>query len=168
VTRSDRPRLYRAWRTLSVAALALLVAATLLSRRGEAASHGVQSCVVSVTPLRFGTIDPRDPNGAMMTGSVVFNCALSQPVTIFMDHGKGSPDGPRLMKGEGLVPYNIYFDPAATRIWGDGTGGTGYYSNPAPPPGTNVVIPFFGRVFKPRTALRVGAFTDMIVVRMSY
>ncbi|HUB95709.1 MAG TPA: spore coat U domain-containing protein [Stellaceae bacterium] len=151
-----------------VAALTLLVAAIAPAGQSGAASRSVQSCVVSVTPLRFGVYDPRDPTGSMMTGSVIFNCALSQPVAIYMDHGHGPASGPREMEGAGDVPYNIYFDPAATRIWGDGTGGTDYYSNPAPPPGTNVVIPFFGRIFKPRTPVKAGAFTDTIVVRMSY
>ena len=155
------------WRR-SIGAAILLLAATAPAQRGEAASHGVQTCVVSVTPLRFGNYDPRDPTGTMMTGSVVFNCALSQPVTIFMDHGRGSPSGPREMEGPGQVPYDIYFDPAATRIWGDGTGGTEFYSNPAPPPGTNVVVPFFGRIFKPRTSVRTGPYSDLIVVRLSY
>jgi spore coat protein U-like protein len=163
VTRSDGSL----WRHF-VAAVTMLLAAAAPAQRGEAAGRGVQTCVVSVTPLRFGTYDSRDPTGTMMTGSVVFNCALSQPVTIFMDHGHGSASGPREMEGAGRVPYNIYFDPGATRIWGDGTGGTGYYSNPAPPPGTNVVIPFFGRMFKPRASTRTGPFSDMIVVRLSY
>jgi spore coat protein U-like protein len=165
VTRNDGLRRRRL--SAAAAAMSLLAIAAPL-QRGDAASHAVQSCVVSVTPLRFGVYDPRDPTGTMMTGSVVFNCALSQPVMIYMDHGRGSPSGPREMGGAGFVSYNIYFDPAATRIWGDGTGGTQYYSNPAPPPGTNVVIPFFGRIFKPRTSVRTGAYSDMIVVRLSY
>ena len=146
----------------------VLLTAASLAQRGEAAGHTAQSCVVSVTPLQFGKYNPRDPTGTMMSGSVVFNCALSQPVAIFMDHGRGPPSGPREMAGAGFVPYNIYFDPGGTRVWGDGTLGTQYYSNPAPPPGTNVVIPFFGRMFHPRTAVRVGPYSDTIVVRMNY
>src|ERR1700689_3319238 len=108
----------------------MLLAAAAPAQRGDAAGRGVQTCVVSVTPLRFGNYDSRDPTGTMMTGSVLFNCALSQPVTIFRDQGPGWESGRREREGPGRFPYNIYFDPGATRIWGDGTGGTGYYSSP--------------------------------------
>jgi spore coat protein U-like protein len=162
VTGADRPR------RAAAACLVVLLAAAVAPVRADSAGRPVQSCVVSVTPLRFGPFEPRNPAASMMTGSVVFNCALSQPVAIFMDHGRGPPAGERFMEGPGSIPYDIYFDAGATRIWGDGTGGTSFYSNPAPPPGTNVVIPFFGRIAPPRSPLRAGGFTDTVIVRMSY
>ena len=148
------------------AALAVSLACGLAS--GAAFAKNVQSCVVSVTPLRFGKFNPSNPAGLMMTGSVVFNCTQAQPIAILMDRGGAPAGGMRRMRGPGLIDYNIYFDAGATRVWGDGTGGTGFYSNPSPPVGTNVVIPFFGRIPSGQHAERVGAFTDNIVVRLDY
>jgi spore coat protein U-like protein len=155
-------------RCVSRAAAALGLALLLLAPKGDAIGKDMQSCVISVTPLRFGNFNLRSPSELMMTGDVVFNCAESQPVTIFMDHGSTPGVGMRTMRGPGVIDYNIYFDAAATRVWGNGTGGTQFYSNSAPPPRTNVVIPFYGRIPNGQRSERVGAFTDSVVVRLNY
>ena len=130
----------------------------------------MQSCTVSVTPLRFGAYDPRQPGDLMMTGNVVFNCTLSQPVSIFLDHGNGRiADMRRLANGKASLPYQVYFDATATRIWGDGTAGSQFYSNPAPPPRTNVIVPFYARIpARQNNGLARGSYDDRIVVRINY
>jgi spore coat protein U-like protein len=129
----------------------------------------MQACTVSVTPLRFGSYDPRQSADLMITGSVVFNCLLSQPVTIFLDHGNGAGAAMRRMaNGRTILPYQIYFDATATQIWGDGTGGSGFYSNRAPPPRTNVVVPFYARIPAHQTYLARGLYADQIIVRINY
>ena len=145
----------------------LFLAAALLPA-ARAADRGVQNCVVSVTPLKFGNFDPSSPAGSMMTGDVVFNCTESQPITIFMDRGSDEANGARRMRGRGALGYNIYLDAAGTRIWGDGTAGTQFYSNPAPPSRTNVVIPFFGRIPGGQRVTAAGQFADSVVVRINY
>jgi spore coat protein U-like protein len=158
----------RARAFLALGAFLGLALAAVLAPIARAADRGVQSCVVSVTPLKFGNFNPQSLAGSMMTGAVVFNCTQSQPITIFMDRGGGPANGMRRMSGRGVLDYNIYFDAAGTRIWGDGTGGTQFYSNAAPPPRTNVVIPFFGRIPGGQRVGAAGPFDDAIVVRLNY
>ena len=166
MSRNDPPPGRRAG-VAAGSALGLVLAALPLPHR-DAAAKPPQTCVVSVTPLQFGNYNPSNPTGSMVTGNVVFNCAQSQPVTIFMDHGNGSASGMRRMRGPGVVDFNIYFDAAATRIWGDGAGGSTFYSNAAPPPGTNVVIPFYGLIPGRQRQVTVGGYADSIIVRMNY
>jgi spore coat protein U-like protein len=152
---------------LSLVAAAILVLSPPARLQGLAAQ--MQSCTISVTPLRFGTYDPRQPGDLMMTGSVVFNCTLSQPVSIFLDQGNGRVAGMRrLANGKASLPYQIYFDATATRIWGDGSGGSQFYSNPAPPPRTNVIVPFYARIPARQTSLARGGYDDRIIVRITY
>ncbi|HXQ51397.1 MAG TPA: spore coat U domain-containing protein [Stellaceae bacterium] len=147
--------------------LALVAAALLANDGGQAAQ--MQTCTISTTPLKFGRYDPRQPVDLIVSGSVAFNCSRGQPITIIMDQGSGRKAAMREMRYRNRrLEYQIYFDPTATRIWGDGTGGSQFYSNNAPPVRTTVVIPFYGRIPAGQSNLVAGTYRDSVVVKVIY
>ncbi len=141
-------------------AVAGLLAGTLLA---EAA------CLISTTPVSFGSYDvfavaPRDS-----TGSVTYRCGLGDVnVTIALDSG-GAPDFAtrRMLKGAEPLSYNLFLDPARTIVWGDGTGGTQVHSNPLPLPNQDITVTIYGRI-PARQNVSAGTYTNVIVVTIMF
>jgi spore coat protein U-like protein len=157
----------RSARRSLLAVLAVVLSATTID--GGLRAAAMQTCTVSTTPLAFGRYDPSQPVDHIYSGSISFNCALSQPISILLDHGRGGTGAMRAMRhGTYLLLYQIYFDPTATRVWGDGTGGSQFYSNTAPPVRTTVVVPFYGRIPAGQKGLVVGQYSDSVVVKIVF
>jgi spore coat protein U-like protein len=156
------------WRPRSLlAALAVVLSASTID--GGLRAAVMQTCTVSTTPLSFGRYNPAQPTDHIVSGSITFNCSVSQPISILVDQGHGGTGVMRAMRhGAQALAYQIYFDPAATMVWGDGTRGSQFYTNTAPPVRTTVVIPFYGRIPAGQRNLAVGAYTDGVVVKIIY
>lgn len=144
------------------------VLAAALSVTLNAASAN-NRCTLSVTPVAFGTYDGLKPSDVRTTGTITYNCSLSEPITITINRGGGPLFDPRTMKqGPSELEYNLYLDAAGTMIWGDGTGGSQVYRDPAPPPDTNVSIPVYGRIPAQQRSAHVGFYDDKLSVKASY
>ncbi|RCX33246.1 Csu type fimbrial protein [Thioalbus denitrificans] len=106
-------------------------------RRVAAAAGGVilllglapaGACGVSVGGIAFGSYDPFDPAGAASSASITIDCDLAPPPDVTVGIGPSAVSGgflPRELRrvgGEERLAYNLFVDPATTRIWGDGTG----------------------------------------------
>jgi spore coat protein U-like protein len=128
------------------------------------------SCSVSVIPVAFGNYDPADTTALDATGSVNVTCNPSASYTIRLDPGANSASayGQRAMleptKGT-LIYYNLYVDPALTRIWGDGTGGTATASGNGVE--TNQLFHIFGRI-PPGQNLSAGTYRDSVIVTVEW
>jgi spore coat protein U-like protein len=145
-----------------------LLAAIALGLSLSAASAN-NRCSVSVTPVAFGTYDGLKPSDVRTTGTLTYNCSLSEPITITLNRGGGPLFDPRSMKqGPSELDYNLYLDAAATTIWGDGTGGSQVYRDLAPPPDTNVSVPIYGRIPAGQRGARVGLYDDKLMVKATY
>lgn len=135
---------------------------------GDAATAG-NRCVVSVTPVQFGTYNGLRPADVHSTGTIVYNCTQASPVTISISRGGSAVSNSRRMTGRGYeLTYNLYLDPAGTLVWGDGTGGSQVYRDPAPAPNTNIVIPIYGRVPALQRAAHTGFYDDTLLVTINY
>lgn len=125
-------------------------------------------CVVSVTPVQFGTYNPLLPGDTRTTGIVTYNCTQSRPISIALSRGGASFYDRRMGQVPNALRYNLYLDAAGTMVWGDGSGGSQAYRDPAPPPDTNVSVPIYGRVPARQRQVHVGVVDDSLVVTINY
>ena len=148
-------------------AVAAAIAAFACAGTGQAATPN--RCVVSVTSVQFGTYNGLRPGDVRSTGAVVYNCTQSSPVTISISRGGSSLlDNRRMTQAGYELFYNLYLDPAGTIVWGDGTGGSQVYRDPAPAPDTNISIPVYARVPALQRNPRTGFYDDTLVVTINY
>lgn len=69
----------------------------------------------------------------------------------------------------GILRYNLYLDPARTRVWGDGTAGS-VWRLASPHPAfahTRFVVPVYAAVTAAQN-VPAGAYGDTIVVTLIY
>jgi spore coat protein U-like protein len=145
---------------------ALICFAALLAIPAQAAE--ANRCVVSVTPVQFGVYNPLLPGDMRTTGIVTYNCTESRPISISLTRGSASFYDRGMGQGLTALSYNLYLDAAGTMIWGDGSGGSQVYRDPAPPPDTNVSVPIYGRVPAHQRQVHVGMVDDSILVTINY
>ncbi|MGE4064659.1 MAG: spore coat U domain-containing protein [Rhodospirillaceae bacterium] len=146
-----------------------LAACAFIGLALSAASANQNRCSLSVTPVAFGVYDGLKSSDIRTTGTITYNCTLSEPIVITINRGGGPNYDPRSMKqGPSDLEYNLYLDAAGTMIWGDGTGGSHVYRDNAPPPDTNVSIPVYGRIPAGQRQARVGFYDDKLLVKASF
>lgn len=144
------------------------LSAILLLCAAPALAAEANRCVVSVTPVQFGSYNPLLPSDIRTTGIVTYSCTESRPVSISLSRGEGPFEHRTMGHGPDKLFYNLYLDAAGTMIWGDGTGGSQVYRDPAPPPDTNVSVPIYGFVPARQRQAKVGLVDDTLVVTISY
>jgi len=152
----------------SIPLVSIAIALLLLPAPAPAAS----CTLVRVTPLAFGPYSPFGIRSGDWTGEIVFRCSSIRPeeiVRISLSPGRGAQGWSRRMECPGgALAYQLYLDRERTRIWGDGSGGTFDWRSEGPvPPGVDVVVPVYGRVF---AGQNVGActFDDQVEVTLLY
>ncbi|MDX1292549.1 MAG: spore coat U domain-containing protein [Hyphomonas sp.] len=125
-------RWLKPWRLLLLAWAATLIPTGLASAKCTGIGC---SCSVSANPLDFGTYNPIDSNNVDATGDVSVTCgALILGVNISyklaLNSGiSGDPLNRVMSNGGNTMNYNLYTNSGRTIVWGDGTGGTGTFSN---------------------------------------
>ncbi|HLI12673.1 MAG TPA: spore coat U domain-containing protein [Alphaproteobacteria bacterium] len=153
------------WAAAIAAALLALVALD----GGERGLAAPKQCTVTATPVRFGTYLPFASADTLANGAVSYSCTASTPVVITLDRGSSGSYNPRTMRqGASLLAYNLYLDPPNKLIWGDGTGGTGFYTNATPPPNTTITLGVYGRIPAQQHAVRPGTYMDTITVQVQF
>ncbi|UIJ46869.1 spore coat U domain-containing protein [Sphingomonas cannabina] len=154
---------------------ALLASYLLWPSEARAACNPLSlcSCTVTATGVSFGTYNPVSSSANDATGSVRVRCtllvALAGSFTVDLSTGSSnSYAGRTLRNGTTNLGYNLYTTAARNQIWGNGTGGT-----------VNVVRSFtallavdqtitvYGRI-PARQNVRAGAYSDTIVVTVTY
>ena len=149
-----------------IAAAAALVAAVIQPRLATAGS----CTVTTVMPVAFGSYDVFDSAPVVSTGAISFECtdiAPTDSVRIDLDGGSARSFAPRtLRRGAFALAYNLYLDAAHSVIWGDGTGGSGFYGPVRPAAGTNTVI-LYGRI-PARQPVAAGTYADTVTVTIQY
>src|ERR1700759_3584848 len=108
------------------------VAALLLVFATPALGAEANRCVVSVTPVRFGVYNPLLPGDIRTTGIITYTCTQSRPISIAITRGDGGFDSRVMGQAFNALSYNLYLDAAGTMVWGDGSGGSQVYRDPAP------------------------------------
>ena len=68
--------------------------------------------------------------------------------------------------GAQALLYNLYIDPAHSRVWGDGTNGSSTVSSTAV--ATSTAIPVYARAPARQTQLKPGSYSDILWVSITY
>ena len=125
-------------------------------------------CTVSASTIPFGTYDPLSSVPLDSVGSINMTCSGSASaaatVTIELNAGSSGNIADRQLKaGARALHYNLYLDPARTRVWGnDGA------SSLMTPFATGLkTYTIYGRV-APLQRAGVGAYRDSITVTIVY
>ncbi len=125
-------------------------------------------CTLQVSPVVFPPYDPFSTSDTQATGTITLNCAQSVLVMILMRSGGAGSVGTRRMTQRGSVlRYNLYLDAAGSAVWGDGTDGSQFYSNPSPPH-ANVTAPVYGRIPARQTGVVAGPYSDTVSVTIVF
>ncbi len=103
--------------------------AALLALAAAPLAHAaVTSCTVTASGVAFGTYTPLMPSALPGTGTIGITCTVSShsnAITVELSTGVGNNFASRhLTSGGYTLSYNLYLDPAYTRVWGNGTGGS--------------------------------------------
>ena len=126
-------------------------------------------CNVQVSPVTFPVYNPLIPFDTQTHGAVIFNCTQNSPITVMLGTGEaGSVAARRMMSGASQLNYNLFLDAAGQVIWGDGTGGSQFYSNSSPPSNVNVTLPVYARIPARQTKATPGVYKDTVVVTIIY
>lgn len=126
------------------------------------------SCTTTGTSLNFGAgIDPLRTTGAVdATAALSVICTNTTPYSVGLSAGVnagGSNTSARTMKnGNNALPYQLYLDPARSKVWGEGGNA---YSGVGTGSAQNLTI--YGRL--PTLAGVVpGSYSDTVTVTISY
>ncbi|HEY9240304.1 MAG TPA: spore coat U domain-containing protein [Burkholderiaceae bacterium] len=137
----------------------------------------VCSCNVSTTSVAFGSYNPLSAGHVTSTGNVRVSCGgaagLAIPVTLTLSAGtSGSMAARQMASGPRRLNYNVYVNTAYFNVWGDGSGATltqGAWITLnllglAPPLDFTV----YGRIPGGQSSVAPGAYTDTLVVTLTY
>jgi spore coat protein U-like protein len=127
------------------------------------------NCSVNASPLDFGVYDTESPAPLEVNGTIQARCSGNVFFATFRLSPGSSGDAlnRELVSTNGVLAYNLYTDPARTRIWGDGTGGTGLVWRIAFRGQRRWDIPVYGRIFAGQDPWP-GSYADSIVVTVTF
>lgn len=134
---------------MSCKATAVIVALFALLTLPASLAEAQGTCTISATGVNFGTYDVFDAAHGDVVGSITYNCTKKFDVTIHLSKGlHASTFTPRRMANGGeLMDYNLHTAASRTSstIWGDGTGGTVFYSRNNVPKDQNITVTIYAR-----------------------
>jgi spore coat protein U-like protein len=142
-----------------------LVAGAMLAATSSVA-HA--ECFITTAGVAFGAYDvfATAPNDS--TGTITYLCNSRANVTIELTRGSAPTFGTRRMRnGTEQLFFNLFVDAARTRIWGNGTGGTGVYRRNNVPLNQNISVPVFGRIPAGQD-VRGGNYTETITAIINF
>ncbi|MGH8266859.1 MAG: Csu type fimbrial protein, partial [Steroidobacteraceae bacterium] len=87
----------------------------------------IKSCIVTATPLSFGSYDQIAATANTSTSTVSIQCTNGTTATIALNGGVNGTLAQRKMRDSvstNLLNYQLYTDAAWTMVWGDGGGVT--------------------------------------------
>ena len=96
-------------------ALGMALLAAMMCAAAMGADVTANQCRIDATPVRFGTINPFATTDARANGTVTYNCTVSGPVSIALEHSQGAGFAQRILRqGAYELEYNLYLDAACT------------------------------------------------------
>jgi spore coat protein U-like protein len=130
-------------------------------------------CDVTTTPVTFGSYDVFSSYPLDTTGTISVSCHTPEnktlPIEVTINSGFSGSFNPRQMRrtsGADRMNYYLFVNSSRTQIWGDGSSSTFVYKgNIYKDSPLNLLV--YGRV-PPRQNLRVGSYSDNLVVTVSW
>ena len=149
-------------RSLAASGIALLALAA------PASAIAANSCTVRSTPVSFGAYDRLSTTDLTALGSITVSCSAAGQITIFLSSGGSGGFFPRRMTapGNATLNYNLFMDQPGSRIWGDGTGGSQTLT--ATSAAGSASFQVFGRIPAQQGQVRVGSYSDTIMVTVNF
>jgi len=156
----------------SLTAALLGIALSLMST--PATALGL-NCTVSATSVAFGNYNPTNSSTTDATGNVHVFCtvliiSVAAQTNISLSTGGSGSYAPRKMSsGAELLSYNLYKEATHTTVWGDGTGGTGIWTDNTLilVLGTSIDHTIYGSI-PAGQYVAAGNYTDTITVTVEY
>jgi len=136
-------------------------------------------CTFSTTGVAFGVYDPVASTASTATGNLTVRCthigggATKANYTAALSTGSSGTYAQRQMRAGGsILNYNLFDGASYTRIWGNGTAGTGVIvGSLLVNPGSNQVNeafhPIYGNIPAQQSAA-IGSYTDTILVTLTF
>lgn len=148
----------------------LLMLLSLMFAESAYAFHN-RFCFIRSFPVSFGNYMPATPVPVDSTGRIRVLCiggGSGSSYTLSIDSGSSGDTANRIMQfGAGQLAYNLYKDPARTRIWGDGTGGPTPLVQPANSFFLIRNVPVYGRAFANQDPAP-GLYSDTVFVTIEF
>lgn len=145
----------------------LIGALVLLGGLAGASYVEAAQCTVSSTGVSFGTYDVFSGSPLDSTGTISFSCNGKEDVEIWLSTGGSGTFSPRRMSGPDSLDYNLYLDAARTNIWGDGTSGTGEYTQDNVPKNTTISVTIYGKIPAGQD-VSAGSYTDTLTLTINW
>ncbi len=127
-----------------------------------AAPASAATCSVSPQQLSLGRYDPFASAPQDAVTSIAISCDVETSVVIAIGPGNGDYGARTMTGGAQALLYNLYIDPAHSRVWGDGTNGS------STAVATSTAIPVYARAPARQTQLKPGSYTDILWVSITY
>jgi len=125
-------------------------------------------CTITATNVNFGNYDVFSATALDTTSTITYRCGTESNISVMLNTGSSGTFNPRTMRKTGeVLNYNLYRNAARTNIWGDGTGGSTYYTRANPPNNTNVVLTVYARV-PALQDVSGGTYTDTITATINF
>ena len=131
-----------------------------------AAPASAATCSVSPQQLSLGRYDPFASAPQDAVTSIAISCDVETSVVIAIGPGNGDYGARTMTGGAQALLYNLYVDPAHSRVWGDGTNGSSTVSSTAV--ATSTAIPVYARAPARQTQLKPGSYSDILWVSITY
>lgn len=129
---------------------------------GSAAHAAV--CSLNAIGINFGAYDVFSTTPLDSTGTIDVSCDVRAAFTIELSTGLGTYAVRKMAYGSHRLNYNLYRNAAMTRILGDGTGNTVFWSvNNA----RNRSFTVYGRI-PPLQNVYAGTYTDNVTVTLTF
>lgn len=155
--------------------------ASLLALAGATAgAAGSVDCTVSSTGVAFGVYDAALSTPTDSSGALVVNCthvsggAVRVSYAVSLSPGNSGNYAQRLLRaGAATLNYNLFDSATRTRVWGNGTAGTGIVGGTllvGPGKGNDnrrVTHPVYGRIPAQQDAA-TGTYGDSILVTLTF
>lgn len=143
-----------------------ITAAFVFALLATAAPAAAASCSVSPQALTLGSYDPFATAPQDAVTGIAITCDVETSVVIAIGPGNGDYGARSMTGGAQALLYNLYIDPAHSRVWGDGTNGSSTVSSTAV--ATSTAIPVYARAPARQTQLKPGSYTDILWVSITY
>lgn len=136
-------------------------------------------CTFFTSGVAFGVYDGARATPTDSTGNATLRCthvgggAVKTSYTIALSRGvSGSFVQRQLRAGNSVLNYNLFTDATRTRVWGDGSAGSGIVAgtllvNPGNFVINEAVHPIYGRIPAQQSA-DSGAYADQILVTLTF
>lgn len=131
-------------------------------------------CTASATGVAFGNYNPTNSSPTDATGNVHVFCtvllvSVLAQTNISLSTGSGTYADRKMSSGSNLLGYNLYKEATHTTVWGDGTGGTGIFTDNTLilVLGTSINHTIYGSV-PAGQYVAAGSYTDTITVTVEY